>query len=285
MNQHLSWGAQYVSGFTGLTIGSGVIGNATNTFSLVGGTIRDEELYHVLSNPQTTARIGYKNGAATNMKWDAAGATYAILNSGAPRYDNAGTLTDIPTTGGGRYGIMWVYATSRKVSKVAIVVGQGAYNTVALAQAAAQPTLHGMSTAEWKLLYRVIIRNVGGALQWIQSDTMYNLSAGPPVSAGAVTTISAGNVSYNPSGNIVASNVQAAIEELDTEKQAALTFGIADNNAVEIDDTDAASGQYAKFTSSGIEGRTGAQVLSDIGAQPAGSYPTQSFVIAMAVAL
>ena len=50
-------------------------------------------------------------------------------------------------------------------------------------------------------------------------------------------------------------------------KQDALTFGIADDNAVEIDDTDAASGNYARFTANGIEGRTTSDVLSDIGAQ------------------
>ncbi len=50
-------------------------------------------------------------------------------------------------------------------------------------------------------------------------------------------------------------------------KQDALTFGIADDNAVEIDDTDAASGNYARFTANGIEGRATSDVLSDIGAQ------------------
>ena len=50
-------------------------------------------------------------------------------------------------------------------------------------------------------------------------------------------------------------------------KQDALTFGIANDNAVEIDDADAASGNYARFTANGIEGRTNSDVLSDIGAQ------------------
>ena len=47
-------------------------------------------------------------------------------------------------------------------------------------------------------------------------------------------------------------------------KQAALTFGIADTNAVKIDDADAADNDYAKLTASGIEGRSYSQVKTDL---------------------
>lgn len=47
------------------------------------------------------------------------------------------------------------------------------------------------------------------------------------------------------------------------------TIGIADNNLVEIDGTPA-SGQFARFTATGLEGRTTAQVLSDIDAAASG---------------
>jgi len=46
----------------------------------------------------------------------------------------------------------------------------------------------------------------------------------------------------------------------------AVSLGIADNNVVQIDDSDAATEQYARFTTTGIEGRLVADVLSDIGA-------------------
>jgi len=55
-------------------------------------------------------------------------------------------------------------------------------------------------------------------------------------------------------------------------KQDALTFGIADTNKVQINAADVADNDYAKFTATGLEGRSYAEVLSDIGAQPAGSY-------------
>jgi hypothetical protein len=47
-------------------------------------------------------------------------------------------------------------------------------------------------------------------------------------------------------------------------KQNALTFGIADDNAVEIDGSPN-NGEYAKFTANGIEGRTTAETHADLG--------------------
>ena len=47
-------------------------------------------------------------------------------------------------------------------------------------------------------------------------------------------------------------------------KQDALTFGIANTNAVQIDDADAASDDYAKFTASGLQGRSTSEVKSDL---------------------
>jgi hypothetical protein len=47
-------------------------------------------------------------------------------------------------------------------------------------------------------------------------------------------------------------------------KQNALTFGIANTNSLKVDDADAADNDYAKFTSTGIEGRSYAELKSDI---------------------
>lgn len=48
-------------------------------------------------------------------------------------------------------------------------------------------------------------------------------------------------------------------------KQDALTFGIADDNAVEMDDADATSGDFAKFTANGLEGRSASEMRTDLG--------------------
>ncbi len=47
-------------------------------------------------------------------------------------------------------------------------------------------------------------------------------------------------------------------------KQSALTFGIANTNTLKVDDADAADDDYAKFTSTGIEGRSAAEVKTDL---------------------
>ena len=47
-------------------------------------------------------------------------------------------------------------------------------------------------------------------------------------------------------------------------KQAALTFGIADTNSVVIDSASVADNDYAKFTSSGLEGRTASETKTDL---------------------
>lgn len=59
-------------------------------------------------------------------------------------------------------------------------------------------------------------------------------------------------------------------------KQNALTFGIADTNSVVINSTDVADDEYARFTANGLEGRSGSEVLSDIGAQAALTFGKSS---------
>jgi len=43
-----------------------------------------------------------------------------------------------------------------------------------------------------------------------------------------------------------------------------LTIGISNNNIVEVDDADAANGNYARFTANGLEGRTIANMFTDM---------------------
>jgi len=60
--------------------------------------------------------------------------------------------------------------------------------------------------------------------------------------------------------NSLTSNAQTQLDA----KQATLTFGIANTNAVKIDSADAASGEYAKLTASGIESKSFAEVKTDL---------------------
>ena len=64
------------------------------------------------------------------------------------------------------------------------------------------------------------------------------------------------------------SEVKADLDlEIGTDVLAEQTIGIADDNLVETDHASVADDDYAKFTANGLEGRSYAEVLSDIGAE------------------
>ena len=82
--------------------------------------------------------------------------------------------------------------------------------------------------------------------------------------ANKKTDLSGNSDTYYPTQKAVKTAVDA--------KQDALTFGIANTNALKVDDASAADNDYAKFTANGIEGVPYSTVLSDIGAQAVLGY-------------
>jgi|6_EtaG_2_1085325.scaffolds.fasta_scaffold07186_3 hypothetical protein len=75
---------------------------------------------------------------------------------------------------------------------------------------------------------------------------------------GTVVTATAAQLNY-------VDGVTSAIQTQLDAKQATLTFGIADTNALQVDQTTtAADDDYAKFTATGIEGRSYSEVKTDL---------------------
>jgi len=60
--------------------------------------------------------------------------------------------------------------------------------------------------------------------------------------------------------------VTSGIQSQLNGKQASLTFGIANNNAVKIDHASVADDDYAKFTASGLEGISSSELVAELGA-------------------
>ena len=201
---------------------------ANNTFSALECVVRDEERYHTLVGTKTQGSVVYRNSALTAMITDAPSTRFCKLvetTTGVPYYDLNGVLTAL---GNNQYGVYWMYATNRKLpanSEYAFVMGQGTYSSLANAQSASQPTFVGMAVAEWKLLYRVIVRSVSGSLNFIQADDLRLTSSGLAVSGSGVSSLPASNVTVIPSGGITATEAQSALTGLDTRLTAVESGG------------------------------------------------------------
>lgn len=83
-----------------------------------------------------------------------------------------------------------------------------------------------------------------------------DVDSGSPITSSGTIALGLSNIA------------DAAISSASTwnAKQDALTFGIANTNAVQVDAADVADDEYARFTASGLESRSGSEVLGDIGA-------------------
>ncbi len=190
---------------------SGLACTFTNTtFSAATGTIFDEDIKFSLA-AQTTCKLWYRNGSAMTFE-SAITAPYKAI-AGALQYDNAGTLTPANT---GRYVNSFVYATHDITHPIYIVVGQAQHTTLSAARSEAEPTFPNISTREWKLLYRVIYQNAAGTPTYIEASDYRTVSSLP---GGSVATLPAASVTVTPAGTISSTNAQAALEELDSEKQ------------------------------------------------------------------
>jgi len=85
--------------------------------------------------------------------------------------------------------------------------------------------------------------------------------------SGQEITLAQIDLTADVTGNLPDGNIASASTW--NGKQDALTFGIANTNAVKVDSADVADDEYARFTASGLESRSGSEVLSDIGAAAA----------------
>lgn len=198
----------------------GTFGNTT--LSIASGVTHDEDLDHTVTT-QTTCLIVYRAAGAATMTFDSTPSTTPYRKNGANlQYDNAGTLTD---AGANQYVANWLYATNDMSTPIYCVLGQSVYTTLAQAQAAGQPTIP-ISTAEWKLLYRVIYRNTG-TTTYIESADYRNVS-GVPTTNQPSSTVIAANVYTDTTGfgvllSSADTTVQAALDTLDNHTHTSAT--------------------------------------------------------------
>ena len=211
INAHLTIGARY---YNGLSLAAPTTANDA-ALSILSGIIFDEDLMLSI-DPQTVCRIVYKN-ASGKYTWAESSLPYAGT-AGAPVYLDTDTMT-LTAANSAKYLNMWAYATNDLTRPIYIIPTHAAtdYNTVALARNETPPALGGLTlTPEMKLIFKFIYKGDGN----FQEAADYRNSSSLP--AGGTASTTAGNVSVIPVGGIAATNVQSALEELDTEKQNSL---------------------------------------------------------------
>jgi hypothetical protein len=149
---HETIGPRYGNGFTGAF--------TNTTFSITAGEFYDEDIELKTLAPATTCDMAYRS-AVLLWLYDVANVNPYKLNGSAMRYDNAGTLTDVPT---GKYVAMFVFATNKIAQPFLVVMGQRIDNNIADCRSNALPenlSLGTFLTAEYKLLYRLIFHQAG----------------------------------------------------------------------------------------------------------------------------
>ena len=116
----------------------------------------------------------------------------------------------------------------------------------------------------------LMARTIGANLEWLEYGGGATVDAGDltgtTLASGVVTSsiTTVGTVGSGTwQGTAVADSYVASASTWNA-KQNALTFGIADGNAVDIDGSGTATGEYAKFTANGIIGEEVADVKTDL---------------------
>jgi len=160
----------------------------------------------------------------------------------AEHKDVAGTLDRIPTGVGGSAPTGASYVTISAEAGLTSERRVAAGNAIGLTDGGANSTL-------------TIALNIAGQ---VIGDIIYHTGAAWARLAGN-TTVTKKFLTQTGDGAASAAPAWGTIVAAD------LPVGIADDKIVQIDSADVADNEYAKFTANGIEGRSYAEVISDLG--------------------
>lgn len=137
------------------------------------------------------------------------------------QYDNG---TNLATLTVNRYAVCWIYRGIESQKHLYLVLGTGDY-TLAQAESASQPAIPTAISSHAMLVAKLIVQNGVNTATSIQSafDTQFSLSTVQShqdlINRDAADTHPASSITNTPAGNVASTNVQTAINELDTEKK------------------------------------------------------------------
>jgi hypothetical protein len=244
---HTTVGTRFVDGLaaSGYVLNSAV--DADVRFAFSAGHISDEDLRITIAAQTEPAQIPVFFRAGAGGLWKRATATdYPYLTTGTGRIaynlDTAGTWSQAEVTSGD-FTAYWIFATDGK--NYPIIAIQGQRSDTSLVNALTNQTYESLAFgtfpyAEMKLLFRVLVRtsNAYGSTMKVRIVDVQDLRSVSNLPSGSYVATDHGSlsgrtaagshpasaISNTPAGTIAATDVQAAIDELDTEKQAALGF-------------------------------------------------------------
>lgn len=207
----------------------------TIAFALGSGTLWDEDIAFSVPASSTyvptahAGRIFYKTAASTFVCADAVSTRPYKWNSSSSRVQfvdssNSHTLTDCSDS---KYVNMFLYGTMDKnvlssgngtnaMFVVETIADSNGWNSASVARQQPVPDISAMGlNPEIKLLYRIVVKGDGTVQTAVSTDDFRNIAYGV---AGGTAGTTASAISFTPAGTVSASNVQAAIEEVDSEK-------------------------------------------------------------------
>lgn len=238
---HESYGTRYSSGLT-MTYGLTASNNDTR-LKLTTGEMHDEDISAYIVHSDTPTAIweqilGSAGTADANYAalpiYYLSGATPVWRKTTTSSYpflpvsnnyiyynrNNAGTWDYTTSASINNFVVYWIVGTTNQSEPIVVIPGRATNSTLTAAQAEVFPTLTSLFS-EFKLLYRIIYQtsaaNTNNGKCSINSVIDYRRDA-ISNNSGAISTPSAALVSFTPTSTISATNVQAAIEEVDNEK-------------------------------------------------------------------
>jgi hypothetical protein len=237
---HSSMGTQIDSGFALSNYTLNTDSDAANTPDVASGVIRDEDLRHAISAVVAGAYTkAYRTGSGSWQISTAQASPYFSAGSYV-QYNQLSGTWQLTALGNGEFVNYYIYLTpSLEASKrVLFIPGQAKYSTLAAAQAesALAVDLGSLISQEIVAVWKITLAtNAGysstGKIQ-IREVTRISLSRAAILTGTSPTvhnslsgrsdadTHPASAITNTPAGNIAATTVQGAIDELDTEKVA-----------------------------------------------------------------
>jgi hypothetical protein len=207
---------------------SGFAGTFTNTtLSIEQGVVADEDIQADSGGTKTNCRLWYRQPGGAAMQFETATVPYKAPAS-VLQWDNAGTLTSLGTN---KYMNVWFYASTDVGFPIYAVLGQATHDNQSAANAEAVPTIPGLTTREWKLIYRVTFQQTAGGIVYQTAADLRETRTGPvgTTTSGSHTllsgrselnqhpgsSISLDTTNFNKNLSAADTTVQLALETLD----------------------------------------------------------------------